>query len=123
IRKYLAGTDGSRLYFDQRYDPHPISQVSVSGGAITPVPSALSGPGIYADDVSPDGSTLLVSSWDPVRGGLWSLQVLGGSLRHLADGIIYSAAWSPDGESAVYSPAGREIWIIRRDGTGAHSLT
>jgi serine/threonine protein kinase len=74
--KQLKGTDGSRLYFDQD-QPQPIGQVAISGGEIAPVPVAVSGPALV--DVSPDGSTFLVTSF---TGGLqkayplWSVRIL-----------------------------------------------
>ena len=58
--KAIAGTDGSRLYFNWYSDPQPTAQVSISGGEIAQVPVALPFP--WIQDVSPDGSTLLVTS-------------------------------------------------------------
>ena len=68
--KDIAGTDGSRLYFNRDYDPQPTAQVAISGGEIAQVPVALPLPGIK--DVSPDGSTLLVSSHEGGQGSLWT---------------------------------------------------
>ena len=79
--KDIAGTDGSRVYFNRVYDPQPTAQVAISGGEIAPVPVALPHPLIY--DVSPDGSTLLVASFDGGVGSLWSVQIPAGSLRQL----------------------------------------
>ena len=59
--KNLAGTDGSRLYFTLDFvSPQPIAQVAISGGEIVPIPMAL--PVFSLQDVSPDGSSLLVVS-------------------------------------------------------------
>ncbi len=112
--KQLKGTDGSRLYFDQD-QPQPIGQVAISGGEIAPVPVAVPDPRLV--DVSPDGSSFLVASF---QGGLkkayplWSVRILGGSARHLAD--VVDAAWSPDGNTVAYSTGEGDIHLIQSDG-------
>src|SRR5438270_422687 len=119
--KELAGTDGSRLYFNRNLDPQPAAQVAISGGEIAPVPMALPLPQVK--DVSPDGSTLLVTSSDEGRGSLWNVEVPAGSLRRLlTDAWVASAAWSPDGRSVVYSPGNGDLDVIRSDGTGTRKL-
>ena len=64
--KELAGTDGSRIYLNRNYDPQRAAQVAISGGEIAPVPVALPLP--WISDVSPDGSTLLVTTSDGAKG-------------------------------------------------------
>jgi hypothetical protein len=118
--KDIAGTDGSRLYFNRNYDPQRAAQVAISGGEVAPVQVALPLPWIY--DVSPDGSTLLVASSDGDRDSLWNVQVPAGSLRRvLTDTRVASAAWSPDGKSVAYSTNG-DLYVIRSDGTGNRKL-
>ena len=113
--KHLKGTDGSRLYFDQD-QPQPIGQVAISGGEIAPVPLAMSDARLV--DVSPDGSTFLVTSF---LGGLkkayplWSIRILGGSVRQLSEAV--DAAWSPDGNTVAYSTREGDVHLIRSDGT------
>src|SRR5258705_11957923 len=112
--KQLKGTDGSRLYFDQD-QLQSIGQVAISGGEIAPVPVAVSSPHLV--DVSPDGSTFLVTSF---TGGLqkayplWSVRILGGSARHLSEAV--DAAWSPDGGTVAYSTGEGDIHLIQSDG-------
>jgi DNA-binding winged helix-turn-helix (wHTH) protein/Tol biopolymer transport system component len=118
--KFIGGTDGSRIYFtlDQ---PFGMAEVSVSGGAVAPILTALPNP--WAGDVSPDGSTLLLISQAGGMGpadSLWSLRLLGGSLRPLADAI--SATWSPDGERIAYATASGDICVMRSDGSEAHRI-
>jgi Tol biopolymer transport system component/DNA-binding winged helix-turn-helix (wHTH) protein len=125
--KNLAGADSSRLYFNRNfYDAERIAQVSISGGEIAPVPVALAVPRIL--DVSPDGSTLLVSSDDLVQPSLWSVRVPGGSTRRLLTNVsVTSAAWSPDGGSVVYNTVDNKnvsnIFVMKSDGTGVSWLT
>jgi Tol biopolymer transport system component/DNA-binding winged helix-turn-helix (wHTH) protein len=119
--KDIAGTDGSRLYFNRVYDPQPTAQVAISGGEIAQVPVALPVP--WINDVSPDGSTLLVTSSDGGQGSLWSVQVPAGSPRRLlTDAWVASAAWSSDGKSVVYSPGDGDLYVVRSDGTGTRKL-
>jgi eukaryotic-like serine/threonine-protein kinase len=118
--KVLKGTDGSRLYFDQD-QPQPIGQVAISGGEIAPVPVAVPDPRLV--DVSPDGSTFLVASFtEGLKKAypLWSVRILGGSARHLAE--VVDAAWSPDGNTIVYSTAEGDIHLIQSDGAEDRKL-
>jgi len=126
----VRGTDGSRLYLQHIFGLSAISQVSVSGGEIEPVTSiTLPNPALL--DVSPDGSTLLVESFEggnPPSVPLYSVQVVGGSHRYLtgaADATSDAAAnatWSPDGRLVAYSTPNGDMNLITADGTGAHKL-
>ena len=116
-QKTPVGTDGARLYFNDYYGPNPLGQSAISGGEISHIPVNVPGPTM--SDVSPDGTSLLVVS-DKL--GLWSVRILDGSLRHLADDRVRSAAWSPDGKSAVYWAVDGSVKVVRSDGTGEHKL-
>ncbi|HTW47515.1 MAG TPA: winged helix-turn-helix domain-containing protein, partial [Acidobacteriaceae bacterium] len=119
--KAIGGTDGSRVYFTEEL-PHTIAQVSVSGGAIEPIPVSLHEP--WAGDISPDGSTMLVISQSEGMGpadSLWSFRLIGRSLRRLGDSAI-DAAWSPDGSHLAYSTAAGDILAVRSDGADPHKL-
>jgi Tol biopolymer transport system component len=78
------------------------------------------------EDWFPDGSHLLVSREDQQgKTSLWSISVFGGSPRQLADGAAGGSV-SPDGSRVAflrpdltYDKYGREIWIMRSDGTDA----
>ena len=114
--KSIGGTDGSRIYFTEEL-PHSIAQVSVSGGAIEPVPVPVNEP--WAGDISPDGSTMLVISQSEGMGpadSLWSFRLIGRSLRRLANTAIDSA-WSPDGSRLAYGTSTGDIFVVRSDGT------
>ena len=118
----IGGTDGSRLYFNRELGPQSIAQVAISGGEIAEVPVALPFPATR--DVSPDGSALLVTSYDGSHGSLWNVSMPAGSLRRLLQdtSLVESAAWSPDGKSVVYSLGNGDLYVIRSDGTGARKL-
>ena len=123
-RKSLAGTDGSRVYFNEmqgQLAPGSIAQVAISGGLIQQIPVALPSP-ILAD-VSADGANLLVMSvreGDSPQNPLWNVRILGGSVRRL--GVAAAASFSPDGNSVAFCKWKDEIWLVRSDGTGARKL-
>ena len=121
LPKNLAGSDGSRLYFNRFSGTDRVAEVAISGGETARIPVAIPDP--FITDVSPDGSALLVESINgPV--GLQVVQVPSGSVRPLTTDIwVNASAWSPDGGSVVYNTWDGEIKVIRKDGTGASRLT
>jgi DNA-binding winged helix-turn-helix (wHTH) protein/Tol biopolymer transport system component len=123
-RKYLAGTDSNRLYFNDSLGeatPGSIAQVAVSGGLIGQISVPLPSPILV--DVSPDGANLLVISVpksDEFSNPLWNVRIFGGSVRRLGDANW--ASFSPDGNSVAFTKAKDEIWLVQSDGTGARKL-
>jgi Tol biopolymer transport system component/DNA-binding winged helix-turn-helix (wHTH) protein len=116
--KLLGGTDGSRIYFTQ-FQPNSLNQVGVAGGEVVQIPAAL--PGFFLLlDVSPDGSNLLVTSYDSHGNSLWIVRALGGTSRRIGNG--WSATFSPDGNSIAYFIAPGELWLVQSDGTGRRKL-
>jgi Tol biopolymer transport system component/DNA-binding winged helix-turn-helix (wHTH) protein len=119
--KDLAGTDGSRLYLSLSFSgPQRIAQVAMAGGEIAPFPVPLPNPILH--DVSQDGSSFLVGSEENGQQSLWDLQVPGGTVRRMANGVIQSAAWSTDGRSVVYSTQANDIFMVKSDGTDLRKL-
>ena len=114
--KLIVGTDGNRLYLNQM-EPQTLSQVPVAGGQIAPISVPVNLP--FLEDISPDGSTLLVSS----PNDLWSVGVLGNSPRYLTKAPTVSAVWSPDGKSVAYSTWNGEIYRARSDWSEVQKLT
>jgi serine/threonine protein kinase/Tol biopolymer transport system component len=123
--KLLAGTDGARLYLQYSSvvaaGSSPVGQVSISGGEVVPV----SAPSVSMQilNVSPDGSSLLVSDEPGTAfdGPLWALPVLGGLPRRLSDALGHAGAWSPDGQRLVYAK-GNNLFLAKSDGTDSHLL-
>jgi serine/threonine protein kinase len=116
----VSGTDGSRLFLE-RGIKEPLGQVSIGGGEIVPLAINVVKP--YIEDISPDGSTLLVESFEhgqsPTR-PLYSVPVLGGSRRFLAN--VEFAAYTPDGNSVIYSLSDGNIYLMRSDGSEPHKI-
>jgi len=124
--KLLAGTDGARLYLTDSFRFYgawesSIYQAAIDGGTLEKIsPGAFR---TWIEDISPDGSQLLVRSYD-LHGqlGLWSMQVPVGAVRHLADTTHQYASWSPDGRLVVFWTDKLDIGVVHSDGTGAHIL-
>ena len=127
-QKSLIGTDGARLYLDLgegragSFASHGIAELSVAGGEPRKLSLAPS-PNMVPVDLSADGSELLVVDGQgaPPKGPLWSLPILGGSPRRLADAVGESAAWSPDGKMLVYTSLG-DVFLAKADGTQSRKL-
>ena len=122
--KELIGTDGARLYFafPRGLAFNSLAQVSVTGGDVAPVRAP--SPDTTLLNISPDGSDLLVLiRTDPEvsEGPLWTLPILGGSPRRLADIQGHDGAWSPDGEKLVYA-IGNDLYVANEDGTEPRKL-
>ena len=119
--KDARGTDGSRLYFNEFQEG--IWQIAVSGGVSQRIPIDLPGVALHPMGISPDGSSMLVSSYERGRKPAQPISIvrtLGGSVRYLTDGGW--ATWSPDGRSVVYTTGDGDLNLIQSDGTGNHKL-
>jgi Tol biopolymer transport system component len=127
-QKSLIATDGARIYLDLgegragSFASNGIAEMSVSGGEPRKLSLAPS-PNMVPVDLSADGSELLVVDGQgaPPKGPLWSLPILGGSPRRLADAVGESAAWSPDSKSLVYTSLG-DVFLAKADGTQSRKL-
>ncbi|HTZ47283.1 MAG TPA: protein kinase [Verrucomicrobiae bacterium] len=123
--KLLAGTDGARLYLQYQSSiadgSSSIGQVASTGGDVVPIAA----PSISMQilNVSPDGSSLLVSDEPGTAfdGPLWALSVLGGLPRRLGDAAGHAGAWSPDGKELLFAK-GNDLFLAKSDGTAARKL-
>jgi Tol biopolymer transport system component len=83
-----------------------------------PFPSA----DIY--DISPDRSSLLISSeagGTQTEAPLWQLPIPAGSPRRVGNVLAHAATWTPNGESIVYG-SGSDLYLIRPDGSQERKL-
>jgi len=122
VRKWLIGTDGSRLYL---YDASiGAAQMSVNGGSVAPVAATLPGAVASIASVSPDGSKLLVLQMHGLSGAsgpLWAMPILGGSPVRLGHIDATGGAWSPDGQKLIYT-SGSALYIANADGSAPRKL-
>jgi serine/threonine protein kinase len=113
-------TDGARIYLNSRGVP---SEMAASGGPV--VPLHILGPGIFLQDILPDGSQAL--GWKPkpddeLGGGtLWTASMLGGEPRKLTDHLAQHARWSPEGRAVVFSDH-RTLYKIDEDGRNLRKI-
>ncbi|HEX4008143.1 MAG TPA: protein kinase [Acidobacteriaceae bacterium] len=114
--KSLGGTDGNRLYY-ALLSPDSLAQLSIAQGDTAPLPIALPpGSRNQIDDVSPDGSELLLFADDR----LWTAPVLGGPSKPVGPGLV--GTFSPDGASILcWSPDGK-ISLVPGDGGAPRTL-
>jgi eukaryotic-like serine/threonine-protein kinase len=121
--KYLAGTDGSRLYMVRMGAGYtfPLAQVSVAGGDVVPI--SLPSPTMRLSNISPDGADLLLADLPghSREGPLWAMPVLGGSPKRLGDVVGGSGAWSPDGKRLAYV-MGAALYVAGADGANSRKL-
>jgi Tol biopolymer transport system component len=144
--------DGRRVVFDRQYPDHPDMPsrsfiVNVDGSGLVPLDPAGCGRLCVAEDVegaawSPDGRSIVVTrvyadaKGDPMRIGLWIVDVDSGRARELTKHTIASgledhqASWSPDGRFVVFDrsdatvgPGRSAIFTIRVNGTDAQRVT
>ena len=127
-QKSLIGTDGARLYLSLgevragSFASHGVAEMSASGGEPRKI-RILPSPDMVPVDLSPDGSELLVVDGQgaPPKGPLWSLPILGGSPRRLADLVAETAAWSHDGKMLAYTNLG-DLFVAKSDGTESRKV-
>jgi len=115
-KKFIAGTDGNRLYFT-RFLPNSLDQIGVAGGEDVQIPAGL--PGLFwALDISPDGSNLLVTARETgkTENSMWIVRVLGGASRRI--GNSGCATFSPDGNAITCVTSQGDLRLIQTDGTG-----
>jgi eukaryotic-like serine/threonine-protein kinase len=122
--KFLAGTDGSRLYLGVGpFNLFNVAQMPVSGG--DPVRIPMPSPHMYPLGLSPDGTELLEVDYPgnavEYPGPLWRIPILNGPPRQIGTILAIDASWSPDGSKLAYSNRG-DLFLADPDGTGSHKL-
>jgi serine/threonine protein kinase len=115
--KWIVGTEGSRLYLSYiGRGSAGLVELPTTGGEPNKLPFA-GNSNMSPLALSPDGSQLLMvdGHGSPNTGPLWSVPVLGGSPRPLADVEGDSGAWSPDGKLLAYA-VGNNLFVANADG-------
>lgn len=115
-------TDGARLYFAElTTSGYAVVQVSTSGGEVTSLSTFFRYPIIQ--DMNRNHSEILVlDRTNPaMRAPVWALPLSGGLPRRVGNILAEAAAWSPDGNTVVYS-AGDDLYLCRRDGSESRRI-
>jgi eukaryotic-like serine/threonine-protein kinase len=122
LQKTLIGTDGARLYLS-------LTTSAVNDLAVLDIADreesrlALAANDMEPVNLAPDGSAFLVVEGRgvPFRGAFWSVPVLGGSPRKLADAVGTTGTWSPDGKWLAYADGG-DLYLAQADGTNPRKI-
>jgi Tol biopolymer transport system component/DNA-binding winged helix-turn-helix (wHTH) protein len=117
-------SDGTRLYFNMPSQAGwAISEISATGGEIAPLVNAARGS--WLDDLSPNGSELLISHFGDagIRTDtpLFILPIPSGVPRRIGEVLAHAASWSPDGGTIVYG-RGHDVFVVKPDGSQDRKL-
>ncbi len=120
IPNQVVVTDGPRLYFQELIGTQRrLEYISVEGG--DPVPLRKPQGDMDVDDISPDGSELLLVGVGGDENPLWRYQLPAQSLRGLGDIRAHDSGWSPDGRSLAYA-SGSALYLAGVDGSHPRKL-
>jgi DNA-binding winged helix-turn-helix (wHTH) protein len=111
-------TDGSRIYFLERYAEHwRAMQAPAAGGPTQPVQWSIPGKNFRVLDASPDGSQFLAGSFDESdeEMPLWIEPAVGGPPVRVGNVMAYDASWVPDGQHIIYSHD-RAVFLVGNSG-------
>jgi eukaryotic-like serine/threonine-protein kinase len=122
LQKTLIGTDGARLYMSLTTSAvnhlavldladHEESTIALAASDMQPV------------TVAPDGSAVLVIEGRgfPFRGAFWSVPVVGGTPRRLADVVGTAGAWSADRKWLAVAD-GNNLSMAEADGSNPRRI-
>ncbi len=113
-------TDGSRIYFRQNLADNPqLSEIAAGGSDVSLIPFPFSHPVI--EDISPDRTQLLVTTFDSQNAPFWSLPLPTGSPRRIGDVEGGWGCWAPDGQHFLFAK-NASLYISASDGSGAKMI-
>jgi Tol biopolymer transport system component len=121
-------TDGSRLYFTEQVGERwVVAAVPTTGGEPEIVPIPLTHP--VVEDVSPDGSEMLVIDWSARvlvesvfhHSPLYRVPTAGGTPHRVGKVMAGGATWLPDGRTILYGD-GFQLKRVDRNGTASRTL-
>ena len=107
-------TDGVHLFTPSAENGRVVlSQISLSTGTGQTIPllSEIGTPEV--EDISPDGTRLLVRSnlASATQQPLWVVPVDGGSAFRVSNVLVQDATWMPDGKSILYT-SGNQLFVV-----------
>jgi eukaryotic-like serine/threonine-protein kinase len=116
-------TDGARVYFDETINgKQTLASVSVQGGETVPIVTPLKAP--YLEDISPDGTELLVTerSLDDLNADypFYIVRAVDGVARRLGDVMGHCGGWLADGR--IICERGKDTLLLSRDGSQSQKI-
>jgi DNA-binding winged helix-turn-helix (wHTH) protein/Tol biopolymer transport system component len=124
-------SDGVRIYFNEWLPDGRliVAETSVSGGEVVRVPVPIKAP--FVQDLSKDGTELLVTNDEGSQGrSIWVQSVAGGSPHRVGTVLTSNGPWGPgldysafseDGTHVIFSQGG-DVYSVSRDGSGLRKL-
>lgn len=111
-------TDGSRIYFQEIENGRSVlAQALIADGEteILPLPDELAGPSL--NDISPDGSRLLLRNHlaTTPEQALWIVSTVGGTAQRIPGILAHDAAWMPDGQHILFA-RGDDLYLADENG-------
>jgi DNA-binding winged helix-turn-helix (wHTH) protein/Tol biopolymer transport system component len=124
-------SDGVRIYFNEWLPDGRIvvAETSVKGGEVVPLSVPLNAP--FVQDLSKDGTELLVGNDEGSRGrSVWVHPVAGGSPHRVGTVLTSWGPWGPGLDYAAFSENGThvlfsqgyDIYSVSRDGSGLRKI-
>jgi Tol biopolymer transport system component/DNA-binding winged helix-turn-helix (wHTH) protein len=125
-------SDGMRLYFNEWLPDGRlvIAQVSYKGGDVIPLPTPLKAP--IVQDLSSDGTELLVANDEGPQGrSIWLQPVAGGSPHRVGTVLTSWGPWGPGLDYAAFAEnrthhilysQGDDIYSVKRDGSSLRKI-
>jgi DNA-binding winged helix-turn-helix (wHTH) protein/Tol biopolymer transport system component len=124
-------SDGVRVYFNEWLPDGRLilAQTSVKGGEVTPLSVPLNAP--FIQDISKDGTELLVANEEGIQGrSIWLQPVAGGSPHRIGTVLTSWGPWGPGLAFAAFSPdethiiysQGNDIYSVARDGSALRKI-
>ena len=118
-------SDGVRAYFSHYVGTNwRLGFVPLAGGQAgdVAVPPEVCAADCEIDDITPDGSALLVRDVsNAMESALWVVPTSGGAPLRVGDGAAHAATWSSDGKRIVFAYA-EQLFEANGDGSGRRNL-
>jgi DNA-binding winged helix-turn-helix (wHTH) protein/WD40 repeat protein len=124
-------SDGVRIYFNEWLPDGRliVAEASISGGEVVPVPVPLNAP--FVQDLSKDGTELLVANDQGSQGrSIWVHPVAGGSPHRVGAVLTSWGPWGPGLDYAAFTAdethvlfsQGYDIYSVSRDGSDLRKI-
>jgi Tol biopolymer transport system component/DNA-binding winged helix-turn-helix (wHTH) protein len=119
-----TATDGRRIYFPQIENGRAVlSQASIADGETSTLPFSSTIVAPVIEDISPDGSKILVRNQlaRESEGPLWIVPTMSGAAQQFSNILAHDATWMRDAHGILYA-TGTDLILANEDGTHRRRL-